>query len=419
MARVRHLPVCTLLLSACAANQPRQAVPAGKVTELESLVSRERTNLDARVDLAAAYLKLGRNQDAAALLEGLIALPEHPTSAEYFLGVAYEGLNRVPEARQQYQVYLERGTVPSIKRVARGRIAAFEKRELEQVVKAALAREQSLAGTNPTPRTIGVFPFLNGGKSSLAPLGRAFAELLTTDLSQTDRLVVVERAQVQRLLDEVKLGQSGLVDPQSAARAGRLLGAGRIVQGRLAGDESTLRVEVLVASVATGEARPSIVQQGALRGVMTLQNNLALDIYASFGIQLTAAERERVMRRPTQNVQALLAFGFGLEAEDSGRYREAVERYQSAVKLDPSFVEASVALDRAQARADAADDTPQSLAADGAREFAPDLLRVVDRWSRVQTMVPNPGRRDPVSEVLGTEGFERRGLLDLTIRRPR
>jgi hypothetical protein len=46
------------------------------------------------------------------------------------------------------------------------------------------------------------------------------------------------------------------------------------------------------------------------------------------------------------------------------------------------------------------------------------LLRSVNRLTRVQAMVPNPGRRDPVSEVLGTEGFERRGLLDLVIRRP-
>jgi hypothetical protein len=41
-----------------------------------------------------------------------------------------------------------------------------------------------------------------------------------------------------------------------------------------------------------------------------------------------------------------------------------------------------------------------------------------ERFSGVEEMIPDPGIRDPIWEILGVEGLLRRALVDLRIGRP-
>src|SRR5690606_20054840 len=107
-----------------------------------------------------------------------------------------------------------------------------------------------LAATPPVPATVAIFPFLVQMRdSTFRPLGRAMAEMLVTDLSQTDRLRVLERLRVQALADEMSLVEEGLIDPATAARGGRMLGAARVVQGSIAGSEAALQLDAAVVGV--------------------------------------------------------------------------------------------------------------------------------------------------------------------------
>lgn len=425
LARPRRcaLLALSLLIGACTTAVSPVQVPRAQVAEAEARHARNPTDPRTRVELGVVYVQSGRAAEAAALLEPVATLPQGPPNAAFYLGLAYEMLDRTADARRQYETYLQRGAPSDLKRRVRSRLALLDRRDLELAVSVALAGEQALAATDPPPRSIGVFPFVSGLGEDMRSLGRAFAELLSTDLAQTDRLTVVERAQVQLLLEEIRLAETGAVDPQTAARAGRLLGAGRILQGRLDGSEAALRIQAMVVPVpapAAGQATP-LIQEGALRELFDLQTNLAFDVYHELGIELTAAERERIARRPTQNVQALLAFGFGLEAEDARRYTDAASHYNRALRLDPGFDDARAAFERAVSKGEAGRESIQALATDGALEFHPDLVPRVQRRERfagVEQLVTSPQQRDPVAEFLGVEGFERRALLELIIRRP-
>jgi len=57
--------------------------------------------------------------------------------------------------------------------------------------------------------------------------------MLITDLSKVATLQVVERIKMQALLDEMSLGTSGLVDPNTASKVGKLLRAHFISTGDL------------------------------------------------------------------------------------------------------------------------------------------------------------------------------------------
>jgi len=119
------------------------------------------------------------------------------------------------------------------------------------------------------------------------------------------------------LLDEVALGQSGLVDATTAARGGRLLGAGRVVRGQVSGSEARLRLEAAVVRVGAAGQPGTVSQEDAGARLFEMEKALAFQIYEEMGVSLTQAERERVGRRYTENLQALLGLaGWRLAAVD-------------------------------------------------------------------------------------------------------
>ena len=61
--------------------------------------------------------------------------------------------------------------------------------------------------------------------------GDGMADMLTTDLVKSGEYVVIERQELSKVLSEQKLGQAGLVTPESAAQMGKLLGVELAIMG--------------------------------------------------------------------------------------------------------------------------------------------------------------------------------------------
>ncbi|HYJ80991.1 MAG TPA: CsgG/HfaB family protein, partial [Longimicrobiaceae bacterium] len=327
------------------------------------------------------------------------------------LGLTYEDLARFDDARRLYGQYAAAGGSDELRAQVAGRLAVIERVELRRAAADALAREATLSAGDPSPRSVAVFPFMyTGDDPRLAPLGRALAEMLATDLAQTSRITVLERARVQALLDEIGLAQGGLVEPSSGVRAGRLLSAGTVVQGRIGGGGDAVRLEALVVGAGQGDAAAAdpIAQEAALRGLLDAEKALALGIYARMGVELTAAERERVGKRLTENVQALLVFGAALQASDGGDFRRAAELFRQAAEMDGTF-------DAARERAAAAEAAAATTAQVAAALFGPGPLPALE----VGDVARLPLGRDPTSEALGSEGLSRpRATIEIILRRP-
>src|SRR5689334_4278291 len=157
---------------------------------------------------------------------------------------------------------------------------SLARRELTDDAKRALEQERTVGVVAGSPTTVAVLPLrFTGSDSSLRPLERGFAELLTTDLSRSAKLTVVERARIQALLDELALQQSGRTDSATNVRAGRLLRAGRVVQGsilQLGG--SQLRVEAAVLDVPTAEVRGAARAEAEVDRLFDLEKRIALGL---------------------------------------------------------------------------------------------------------------------------------------------
>ncbi len=413
-----------ILFCACSAGVvPGRPPSPQRVAALEADLGRG-ANTDRRIRLAAAYRASGRPAAAVPLLQQVTAGGSRDPAALFLLGLSCEESGRLTEARQAYQDFLGSGGPPDLERAARDRIVLLERRELEQAVHDAIAQEAALQASVPDARALGVFPFLYAGAdSSLAPLGRAFAELLSTDLALTDRITIVERARVQYLLDELRLAATGAVDPATGARAGHMVGAGRIVQGQLQGSASALSVNARVISVLAGRdtSGAPLEQQGQLSRLFDLEKQVALGVYSALGVQLTVAERERVLQHPTDNVQALLAFGLGLEDDDADRWGQAAARFRAALTLDANFALARLALERAEAKQRASQRSASSLAQLADMELGwelPGWMRRRLRFVEVDPMIPDPELRNPSTEALGLEGLDRRARVIVIVRPP-
>lgn len=392
-----------------------------RIPALEVEAEQNPTDVPTLVSLGAAYRAAGRAEEARTTLERALDLRPDDPGAVLYLGLVYEDLEAYDQALEHYERYIRSSRSAELRNALRRRVPVLEREQLRLAVRHALSQESELAQTRPEPHTVAVFPFLYAGSSpDLRPLSRALAELLITDLSATDRLTVLERSRVQYLLDEMRLAESGYVDTTTAARSGRLLGAGRVVQGRIGGDGERLEVDAAVVGVGgewDGRISP-VTEQDALQQLFDMQKRLVLALFRSLEIELTPAERERIHRRPTENLRALLEFGLALEAQDRGNFALAAAHFRSAASLDPGFELARQLGSQAADLAAGAELSTDHLAALGTAELGAPGAPAPPAIDAIQGMIPPLGGRNAASEALGREGFGRRPVIEILIRRP-
>ncbi len=100
---------------------------------------------------------------------------------------------------------------------------------------------------------VAVLAFENGGsyglnKEDYDALQRGMAGMMISELAANNGWRVVERAQVQKLLDEQNLGTSGRVDAQTAAKIGKLVGAKYVVTGSFIDLSGDFRLDVRIVN---------------------------------------------------------------------------------------------------------------------------------------------------------------------------
>jgi curli biogenesis system outer membrane secretion channel CsgG len=80
-------------------------------------------------------------------------------------------------------------------------------------------------------RRVGVIDFENKTAYGQRRLGNSASDILVTELVKSGKFVVVEREKMEKLLEEQKLGATGMLDAATAAKIGKILGLNAIVTG--------------------------------------------------------------------------------------------------------------------------------------------------------------------------------------------
>src|SRR5438876_1954257 len=405
MTTTRLLLFPLAFAGACAPAPKPAAVAPPEIPALIAQAQREPRNAALRFRLAAALAAARRCDTAVTVAHTAQLLEPDNVRGPLVVGWCQEQGGRYDAAIATYSDFAAQH--PTARGVAalRAKAQLALRASAERTAQQALAREAELAQQPPQSATVAVLPVLVSGDSSYQPLSRGLAELITTDLAYIRTLRLLERLQIGVLLAELKLGASDRADPATAARVGKLLRVERMVQGVATIPPAGTGSVQLTASVVSGSGvvRPVAPATGPFPRLLALEKQVVFGLAAQLGIQLTEAERQRILKEGPRNLAAFLAYSRGLEAMDGGDYAGAARRFGEATRADPSF--RAAAADRQAAAAapalrQAGADPLGSLAAvDALGEAAAAVLPATGGLLSAGTLDVVPTAGDAIAQV--------------------
>jgi TolB-like protein len=200
---------------------------------------------------------------------------------------------------------------------------------------------------------IAVLPFNNGGsygqgKEDFDALERGIAGMMISELTQNPAARVVERQEIQRLVDEQNLGAQGRVDPQTAAKIGKLVGARYMVMGTFVDFYGDFRVDVRLINTETGEVVKTESERMQRDHMFDIIRNIAARLMKDANLpalQRQASEQRMGRQVPTE---ALTYYSRALLYSDHGQKDKAVEMFNRAIAIFPDYAEAKDGLQRVQ-----------------------------------------------------------------------
>lgn len=185
----------------------------------------------------------------------------------------------------------------------------------------ALGRATPVAGQAATRApTIAVLDFNNSALTADAaryePFRAGLADILLTELSRNGGITLVERGTVSKLLEEQDLAKSGRVDPATAARLGKLLGAQYIITGGFVIDrKERLRLDARAVNVETSAVAHVETVSGSADDLLDLTAKLAEQMNKGMKLPAYAAARSSGGAPAGGRLQSLLLYSTALIEE--------------------------------------------------------------------------------------------------------
>jgi len=181
-------------------------------------------------------------------------------------------------------------------------------------------------------------------------LSKGVPDFLITEMSSNPGIRVVERDQVQKLIDEQKLLGAGQVDRETAVKVGKLLGAQHMIFGGFMADpKGNFRIDARAVNVETGAIEFTDRVQDRSDNVLGLVSQLASRLNA--GLKLPGAMRtgdagaagpQQAGAPTTTKLPMRLAvlYGKALDMADKGDKARAVELFSAVLKEFPDYAPA-------------------------------------------------------------------------------
>jgi curli biogenesis system outer membrane secretion channel CsgG len=184
--------------------------------------------------------------------------------------------------------------------------------------------------------------FMLGDGGNSVNLGKAVSAMLVTEFSGRPGLEVIERAQLNSLLQEQRLALSGRVDESSAAEIGKLLGVQYIFLGQVASIADNLRMDIRAVDVETSKIVSVMKKMDKTSELLSVIVVVADEFGDKLNLQ-RPSERPSVEPIP---VKATIEFSRGVDFEDKGDVDKAIEHYEATLELYPNHRDAKRALER-------------------------------------------------------------------------
>ncbi|GHU81564.1 hypothetical protein FACS189468_4470 [Spirochaetia bacterium] len=189
----------------------------------------------------------------------------------------------------------------------------------------------------------------------LAPESRNFAAAdtyltnfaqgwLNAAFSKYSAITVIDRQNLDTVLDEQQRSLSGSYSEEEYVRIGNLTNAQYILAGTIIKlSAAEFSVQLGITDTETGERRTSFTRNCSavdLRQGRVI-NEAAVELLAGMGVELTAAEKQEILSGQAGSNEAETALAKGITAVKSGNSIEAMTYFYQAASFDPALTEAT------------------------------------------------------------------------------
>ena len=202
----------------------------------------------------------------------------------------------------------------------------------------------------PGIQTIAIIDFENNSVDDAEKLnnfGRALAKIMISDFVVFSKLQVVERERLQFLLDELeltdkKVGGKQIMDPASAPRVGKFLGAHSFIFGSFIKLGKTFRIDARIVKTETGEIFKTASVEGKPQDILKLASELTLKITKGLNIDIEKVERKKLdeMGEDRVPLEAWALLGDAESLSDQEQYKNASKKLVQALEVAPEFQQA-------------------------------------------------------------------------------
>ncbi len=301
------------------------------ITLYENYLAQNPADTKARSKLGFAYLKTGQLDKAQTTLEtALKESPDDPPTILY-LGLTYLNQEKIDQAIVTWQGYRNRKQ-PLVEEEINRQLTVLLIVQSQREAQKALAQEEQLKTVKPKANTVAVSYYQDlSPDKSLRAFQKALTAMVISDLSKVKSLTVVERVRLQALLQEMKLGQTGIVDPKTAPRIGHLLGVENMIVGNLS--LGSIKAVTTLQGNKKGSAAATVGQEQFYE----LPGIIVQNVTGIMGTKLTDAEKKAIGIPHTTVYDAMIHYGEGLDAIDGGKWEDARNFFNMALQLDPKF----------------------------------------------------------------------------------
>ncbi|MCE5194334.1 MAG: tetratricopeptide repeat protein [Nitrospiraceae bacterium] len=187
---------------------------------------------------------------------------------------------------------------------------------------------------------VAVLPFRNlMQKEDLNWLSEGIASTITAKLGNVKGLSLVERSQLQVAIKELGLQHAGVVDDNTAVKAGKILGVQVVVIGefQVVGDQ--VRISARFVEVQTAKVASTSVVTGSFQNIFTLQDDVSFSLAKSLNVDVPEdVKKDTVKATTTKNLTAYEYYSKGNDAQWNQKdIEKAIDYYLKAINIDPNY----------------------------------------------------------------------------------
>ena len=195
-------------------------------------------------------------------------------------------------------------------------------------------------GSGMPATTLAIVPFGNGTHDpSLDWLGASLAEILTTEVGQSDQLRTVTSDRVNQILSDLRLGPGARIDSAMVARVADFSKADTVVSGQYLKLGSLIRIDATVQDLKGNRTVALKAEAPNETALIETIRSLAQDIRKNLGLSRDVVKelQTSLFRPSSKSLQALRFYREGEQLLSQGRQVEALKRFEAAVGEDREF----------------------------------------------------------------------------------